>query len=130
MSVLSAMQFIAVVQRFITLQVAFNERMTDAWREYIQVCCTQLGPHDQGSNESVAQWWQAHSALAAQLDSLKILAADKVIEDIERRQRNSLPPGLRPRQSGDRSKHSRNDSVQIDELDMLFSSIITIYWPV
>ncbi|KAK9899428.1 hypothetical protein P389DRAFT_168401 [Cystobasidium minutum MCA 4210] len=100
--------FTAMLQRFVSLQAAFNERMAEAWTEYIESCCTQLGPPDQKSNDSVSRWWQMHADLAQQLDPLSILAADKVIEDVERRQRNSLPPSLRPRSSGGR----RPDSLQ------------------
>lgn len=86
-----------MVERFVSLQAAFNERMTESWREYIESCCTQLGPPGQKADDSVTQWWRLHSSLAQQLDSLSILAADKVIEDVQRRQRSSLPPSLRPR---------------------------------
>lgn len=101
-------KFTAIVQRFVTLQVAFNERMAEAWQEYVQSCCTQLGSPEQSAKESISRWWQMHSSLAKQLDSLRILDADKVIQDVERRQRNSLPPALRPRLSGGPCKRSGN----------------------
>jgi hypothetical protein len=96
------LQFAAVLQRFVALQVAFNERMAESWLAYVQACCSQLGPSDQATSENVKEWWTLHKPLAQRFDALHILDTDRTIEELERRQRDSLPSNLRPRSVSDK----------------------------
>lgn len=92
-------QFSGILARFVALQTALQRVIADSWLEYAHQTCNQLGTLDQSSNATLTSWWRLHKPVVEQFDTLKILASDQLLANIERSRRQALPPMLRERQA-------------------------------